>query len=131
MFNNSLIKICLIILGFICLALGSVGIFLPILPTAPFILLSSICFMKSSDKLNNWFLNTKIYQNNIESLVNNKTMSKKAKIKLISSISIIIMFGFIMMKDIVFCRIILVIVWISHFIYFTIYIKTEGEEKNE
>ena len=45
------------VLGLISLALGILGIFLPILPTTPFLLLSAALFMRSSDKLYRWLMN--------------------------------------------------------------------------
>jgi hypothetical protein len=46
-----------LVLGFICVGLGAIGIVLPILPTTPFVLAAAGCFCKSSPKMYNWLLN--------------------------------------------------------------------------
>lgn len=46
----------LITSGFLSLAIGIVGIFLPLLPTTPFVLLAAFCFSKSSERLHQWLI---------------------------------------------------------------------------
>ena len=56
------LKILWIVLGFLCLAFGTVGVVLPILPTVPFYMATVFCFAKSSTRLHHWFVNTKLYR---------------------------------------------------------------------
>ena len=91
MVKNKLLKVLLLILGFISLGLGCIGVILPILPTAPFLLLTSFCFVKSSEKFNNWFLNTKLYKNYLENLQKNKVMTLKGELMLLLGVSIMLL----------------------------------------
>ena len=50
------------LLGFLCLAFGTIGIVLPILPTVPLYMATVFCFAKSSEKLHTWFLSTGLYK---------------------------------------------------------------------
>lgn len=51
------VKVLLIILGSISLALGVIGIFVPLLPTTPLLLLAAALYFRSSPKLYDWLLN--------------------------------------------------------------------------
>ena len=77
----SIKKILLIIVGCIGVGLGAVGAVIPLLPAFPFLLLAAVCFAKSSERLNNWFINTKLYKNNLETYVKGQGMTKKTKVK--------------------------------------------------
>lgn len=115
-------KILYIMIGCISLGLGIIGVILPILPTVPFVLLAAFCFAKSSEKLDGWFKNTKLYKDN--NMKN--SMTKQAKIRIMCSVTLLMSIGFIMMrlKGIVVGNIVLLIVWIFHMVYFTFGVKT-------
>lgn len=117
-------KILLIAAGCLGVALGAVGAVLPLLPAFPFLLLAAVCFAKSSERLNSWFINTKLYKNNLESYVKGQGMTRKTKIKIMITVTILMTIGFIMMKNITVGRIILCCVWLFHIFYFSFGVKT-------
>ncbi len=117
-------KAFFVVLGCLSLGLGAVGAVLPILPTVPFLMLATFCFAKSSEKLHNWFISTKLYKKNLESFVQGKGMTMKTKIRIMVTVTILMGIGFIMMHAVPVGRIILGIVWIFHVLYFIFGIKT-------
>ena len=124
----SIKKIIYLILGFIGLILGAVGAVLPLLPAFPFLLLATICFAKSSEKIHNWFVSTKLYKNNLESYVKGKGMTTKTKIKIMIMVTILMSIGVILMHQIVVGRIVLSLVWLFHILYFIFGVKTLNEK---
>ena len=72
-------RLIFLILGFLCLGLGCVGVALPILPTVPFFLVTVFCFANSSQKLHDWFVSTKLYKKHLESFVKKKGMTVQTK----------------------------------------------------
>jgi hypothetical protein len=123
-------KIIFIVLGCICLALGTVGIMLPILPTTPFYLVTLYCFARSSDRLNNWFKGTKLYKKHLESFVKKEGMLASTKASILITVSALMALGvfFMARKGIWIPCIILAAVWTAHMIYFLFFVKTIKRE---
>ena len=88
-------KIIYLIIGFISLILGAIGVILPILPTTPFLLLSAFCFAKSSQRVHKWFLSTNLYQNHLDSFVKERAMTLKTKITILAFASFMLSFPFV------------------------------------
>lgn len=55
--NNRLLRWLLIIIGLVSTTLGIIGIFVPLLPTTPFLLLAAACFARSSERFHTWLVN--------------------------------------------------------------------------
>lgn len=118
-------KIALVVLGCIGVGLGAVGAVVPMLPAFPFLMLATVCFAKSSEKLDKWFKGTKLYKNNLETYVKGQGMTKKTKIKIMITVTILMSFGFFMMfrKDLFIPCAILGGVWLFHILYFSFGVK--------
>lgn len=134
-------KIVFIVFGFIFIGLGCLGIPLPVLPTTPFFLLAAICFAKGSKRLETWFKSTKLYHKHLESFVENRSMTLKAKLTILftASAMLLLSFGMMQYKAIVngnsvgniIGRVVILIMIPIKYIYFFTRIKTipANEEK--
>lgn len=113
-------------LGLVSLGLGTIGTIFPILPTVPFLMLAAFCFARSSEKLHNWFVGTKLYKDNLADFVAGKGMTKAAKVRIMTTVTLLMGISFIMMgtKGIVTGCVALGCVWVFHVIYFVFGIKT-------
>ena len=67
-------KTLYIVIGTISLALGILGIFLPLLPTTPFLLLTAALYFKGSSRLYNWLLNHRYFGPYIRNYRENKVI---------------------------------------------------------
>jgi len=70
----------LIIFGTFSLVLGLIGIFLPIIPTTPLLLLAAACYSRSSTRFNNWLLNNRLFGSYIKNYREGRGMPIGAKV---------------------------------------------------
>lgn len=123
-FMKNIKRIFWLLLGCISMGIGAVGVVLPILPTFPFLLLALFGFAKSSAKMENWFRSTGLYRKHLEPLMEKKTMTRRAKITVMLSMTLFMGIGFWFMDSVPVGRVILALVWLFHMIYFTKGIRT-------
>lgn len=116
-------KLFYIIIGFIAFFIGAIGVVLPVLPTTPFLLLASFCFIRGSEKFDIWFKGTSIYKKHLESFVESKAMTLKQKITLVIFADVMMLIPFIIIDNIKM-RIALIIVSLIKLYYFTFKVKT-------
>ena len=126
-------RIFFIALGCISLVFVGIGVALPMIPYFPFLMLSTFCFAKSSKRLHNWIINTKLYKKNLESFARGKGMTVDAKIRIMITVTIVMAFGFVIMflKEIYIPCYILAGVWVMHMLIFIFGIKTYVPDVNE
>ena len=111
-----------VVLAFVCVGLGVVGIVLPILPTTPLFIAAACLFAKGSERFHKWFLNTKLYKKYIESAVKNGTMEKNAKRNMMITLAIV--FGLGIFFSPVIAKVIIFLVAAIHFYVLIFRIKT-------
>lgn len=106
-------KTVFIVLGFLFVSLGIIGIFLPLVPTTVFLLIASYFFMNSSPELNERLLNNKYLGKHIKNYKEKKGMSLKSKITSICLLWISILLSAFMFTEILAIRILLIIIAIG------------------
>jgi len=73
-------RFLLIAIGTICLAIGVIGIFIPILPTTPFLLLAAACYLRSSQRFHSWLMNNRIFGSYIRNYTEGRGIPIKVKL---------------------------------------------------
>ena len=83
-----LIRVMWIFLGSLFVTLGTIGVFVPGLPTTVFLIIAAACYIRSSEKLYNWLISNKTFGPLIKDYREGKGMPKKAKVLALSMITI-------------------------------------------
>jgi uncharacterized membrane protein YbaN (DUF454 family) len=78
--KERLLRTSLVVAGTAFLALGIVGIILPVLPTTPFLLLSAACYARGSKRFYTWLLNNRIFGKYIRNYREGKGIQLRVKV---------------------------------------------------
>ena len=113
-------------LGLFFVVLGSIGVFFPVLPTTPFLLLAAFFLARSSSKLNAWFESTDLYKNYIADFLETRSMTMKTK-RYILTMATVAMFISGVLVDVIYARIALVLIAFIMHVYFKTQIRTIPE----
>ena len=79
-----------VVLGTLALALGFLGLFLPVIPTTPLVILAAACYMRGSKRLHGWLLESKWFGETINTYQSGQGLSKATKIRAIGLMWIVI-----------------------------------------
>ncbi|MBQ9852503.1 MAG: YbaN family protein [Ruminiclostridium sp.] len=120
-------RLLYLVTGILAGVLGTIGIFLPILPTVPLYLLAAFCFARSSEKLHTWFTGTRLYRENLESYAQGQGMTRRTKVRIMATTTVVMTAGFVMMDQLLAARVLLACVWLFHVLYFGFRVKTIPE----
>ena len=77
-------KAVLIFAGTVCVALGVLGMFLPLLPTTVFLLMAAYCYSRSSERFHDWLLNNRLCGSYIRNYKSGQGISMRQKVTTIS-----------------------------------------------
>lgn len=92
--KNPLIRVTLIAIGWLSIVLGVIGIFLPLLPTTPFLLLAAACFARSSNRFHTWLLSHPYLGDYIKLYLDGKGIPLRAKVYILVAMWITIATSF-------------------------------------
>ncbi len=105
--SQKLVRAFFFVAGSISLALGAIGIVLPILPTTPFLLLALACYLRSSERMTHWMLNNKYFGKYIRNYREGKGIPLKTKLFALTVLWVTIVFSAIFVIPILIVQIIL------------------------
>ncbi len=111
--KGNLSRWALILAGNLFVALGLLGILLPLLPTTPFLLLAAACYFKSSKRFYNWLMNNKWLGNYIKNYREKKSIPLKVKVLSLSFLSLTIGYSLFFVVNIFLLRVILILIAIG------------------
>ncbi|WP_167954850.1 YbaN family protein [Anaerosporobacter faecicola] len=112
-----------IIFAFVCVGMGLIGVFLPILPTTPFLILATVLFARGSKRFHHWFLSTKLYRNHVDRIVNQKAMTRRGKCLILSTVTVLLTVACVWV-EILWIRGVLILVGLFHYYYFLFRLRT-------
>jgi uncharacterized membrane protein YbaN (DUF454 family) len=111
--RHRITKTLLVVAGTICVALGAIGIVLPVLPTTPFLLLAAACYCRSSERLYHWLLSNRFFGEYIRNYREGKGIPLKTKIIAVAVLWMAIVYSAFFVVNILAVQLVLLVVAIA------------------
>ena len=73
-----------IVVGTIALIIGAIGLFLPVIPTTPLVILAAACYYRGSDRLHNWILSSRWFGETVKNYQAGRGLTRDTKVRAIS-----------------------------------------------
>jgi uncharacterized membrane protein YbaN (DUF454 family) len=108
--DMTITKTVYFVLGWICLGLGTVGAFLPVLPTTPFVLLAAWLFAKSSKRYHQWLRRNRLFGRPVRCWEAGLGLTLREKLKMVGVVTVVFTISFFLCTNTV-GRIVLACCW--------------------
>ena len=105
-------RTALVVCGTVALALGVAGLFLPVLPTTPFLLLAAACYARSSTRLHDWLVNSRYFGEYIRDYRDRRAIKLRLKVFAIAMLWLAIGIS-ILAVDLVWLRLLLAVIAVA------------------
>jgi uncharacterized membrane protein YbaN (DUF454 family) len=108
-----------VILGTLALALGFIGLFLPVIPTTPLVLVAAACYMRGSKRLHGWLLESKWFGETIRTYQSGQGLRKATKVRAIGLMWIVITISAVFYVESLPVRVVMfgTAIWATNYLY--------------
>lgn len=115
--HSRMMRMLFFSIGTVFLIIGLVGVFLPVLPTTPFILVTAACYARSSPRFYHWLMNHKVFGPYLRAWRDEKRIPLRAKILAFTMITVSITICIVFIIPVPAVKILLAVIAISVMIY--------------
>lgn len=92
-------RILFIVFGTLFLIIGAIGVFVPVLPTTPFLLLAAACYLRGSERLHRWMINNSVFGEFVRNYMEGRGIRLRQKIFTILFLWLMIIFSIFYVVD--------------------------------
>lgn len=124
------VRITLVAVGSISLALGIAGIFLPILPTTPFLIIAGASYARSSERLYTWLTTNRLTGAHMRRIVEGKGISHRAKVVILAFAWVVLILAAVFVAKSVVMRIVFPAIAVVKTFVFVAVVPTARDEKS-
>ena len=124
--SQKIIRSAYIIVGTIALVIGAIGLFLPVVPTTPLVILAAACYYRGSDRLHAWILSSRWFGETIKNYQAGRGLTRDTKLRAISMMWVMILVSAWFFVSSLFVRVAMICVSIGVTVYL-VRLPTLGE----